>query len=155
MVQQKTIGDSGPISSRIKQPSKIRTCPASHRMAGGKSDNHHRCRYVGCHLWKYPESLYQLYHRRSRKNQTHLYLGRKAFAGSFQSSASKLHSLYHQQYEGEYRTLSRRRDHRGVSGSQKRTGVSDYLFLTSFQNGLVINVNCSSLHHGNGSIRNH
>ena len=60
---------------------------------------------------------------------------------------------YHQQHEGEHRSLSGRRYHRRISLRQRRTGIPDRLWQSGFQAGLGTDVYCHFVHYSYRSLR--
>lgn len=152
MVQQQAFRNPGPIPGGLKQPAEIRPGSPSDRVAWRHEDDHHRGRHVCGYFRQHPEPVYQLYHRRSRKDQAGLYPGRKPLPCPFKSRPAKLHPSYHQQYEGQHRPLPGGRDHRRVPGGQKRPWVSDHLLQPGLQDGLASDVHRAFMHHGNGAV---
>lgn len=128
LLELNNIGNTGTIPRCAKQPSEIRACPSSDRMARRNFKNNYYCRNVRRHLRKYLESVYRLYQCRSGKDQTDIYTARKPQACAYKSCTAFLCSGNHKQYESQYRTLSCGSHYRRISRCQKRTWISDHLF---------------------------
>lgn len=155
VVQQKALGNTGPLFSCIKQPPEIGACAPSYRMARRQQDNHYHCRDVRRYLRLYFKPIQQFRHGRPRESKAYLHLAGQPHAGAHKSRAPALAALYYQQYESQYRTVPCRGHHRGISGGKERARIPYHLLQPGIQDGLAPHVHRNPVHYVHRSLHPH
>ena len=127
MVSEQPLRNSGTLPRRPKRPAEIRPRAAAHCLAWHGNKHHHRCRYLRSCFRFHHQPLHRLLPGGPGNVQADLYAGRQPQGRPHQSDTAKLRASHFKQYESQHRPFSRGRYHRGISGRETRSRLSDYL----------------------------